>query len=332
MKFNWLFWIILVCGLLGGAVLGVCWQIDEARNTQPECRSLAKVIVNLEHAGEEGDVPLNADLYGTCIEILGSPEMSRRALERVRALNPGLAEQPVEIRVARTPGSGIINILATSPETKYVRVFLDALIDEFISYRTSLREQEQGRVLQSRLNDIVTLQKLMEESISRHNRARAASPPTEGATEIERLISRLTKLRDQRDDLRGIIRKEAVAESRLQEEQELKALEQDISGCEGQIKQYSTALQELRQCEESRNSAKTRYETEFSQIEALQKQWTAEIDAVGILERATPASITLRSASIQIIASGFMGGVLGGAVGLISAFIASWRPAKNRSA
>jgi hypothetical protein len=328
MKFNLLFWIILACGLLSGVIFGVRWQADAAQDIQPEFRSLAKVIVTWELPEEDSTAPYKADLYGTCIEILESPEMKRRALERVRALHRDLRDLNVEIRTARTPGSGIINILATGAEAKYTRVFLDALIDEFIAFRTNVREQEHGRVLQSYLQEVVTLQKVMEETISRHNRARAASPPTEGPAEIERLIARLTKLRDQRDDLRTAIRQEIATEPSPHAEQELKEVEQDISSHESQIKHLSTALQELRQFEESRTKATTHYDTTFAEVEALQKQYTLEIDPVAIHARATPASMNIRSHSAPIIAGGFMGGALGGVIGFIAAVIASWRPTK----
>ena len=328
MKFNLLFWIILAFGLLGGVISGVHWQAEAAQDVQPEFRSLAKVIVTLELPEEDRTAPFNADLYGTCAEILESPEMKRRALERVHALNRDLRDQDVEIRTARTPGSGIINILATGAEAKYTRIFLDALLDEFIAFRKNVRDQEHGRVMQSYLQEVVTLQKVMEEAISRHNRARAASPPTEGSAEVERLIKRLTKLRDQRDDLRTAVRQEAVAEPRLRAEQELKALEQDISGCEDQIKHLSKALQDLRQFEESRIKATTHYDTTFAEVEALQRQYTLETDPVAIHARATPASMNVRSHSAPIMVGGFMGGALGGVIGFIAACIASWRPAK----
>jgi len=87
------------------------------------------------------------DFYGTITETIESAEMKRRALERVRALNPELKDKEcdVEIRVAQTRGSAIFNIIATGSEPKYTRIFLDALLDEFIAFRQSIREQAQSR-------------------------------------------------------------------------------------------------------------------------------------------------------------------------------------------
>lgn len=332
MKLNVLFWIILVCGLLGGAALGVRWQMEEARNIQPEFRSLAKVVVIWESRGEDGTAPHDADLYGTCMEILESAEMKCRALDRVCALNKDLSDQAVEIRTARTPGSGIINILATGAEAKYIRVFLDALADEFIAFRKNLRLKEQGRVLQHHLEEVVRLQNAMEQAASVLVRARAAAPPTQGPAEIARLIARLIQLRDQRDNLRTTIRQEATPEVRTHAEQELKAVEHDISDHEDKIKLFSAALQELRSSEEFSSTAKARYEKEFTEVEALQKQYETEADLVAIHQYATPASMNIRSPSAQIIiGGGIVGAVLGGGVGFIAGLIASWRPAKSVS-
>ena len=116
-----------------------------------------------------------ADFYGTIIETIESAEMKRRALERVRALNPDVKDSDVEIRVAQTKGSAIFNILATGSEPKYTKIFLDALLDEFIAFRQSIREQAQGKVLQQFLQEVVTKQKVMEDSLERLTKFKAAN-------------------------------------------------------------------------------------------------------------------------------------------------------------
>mgnify|MGYP003349677537 CR=1 FL=1 len=147
------------------ASIGVCVQALRITGRPQEFRSLAKLV-----AGEQmvtNDVvkweQMRQDFYGTIIETVESAEMKRRALERVRALNPDLKDSDVEIRVAQTKGSAIFNILATGSEPKYTKVFLDALLDEFISFRQSIREQAQGKVLQQFMQEVVNKQKIMEE-------------------------------------------------------------------------------------------------------------------------------------------------------------------------
>jgi capsular polysaccharide biosynthesis protein len=104
-----------------------------------------------------------SDFYGTIIETIESAEMIRKARERVHALHPDLKDSDVEIRVAQTKGSAIFNILATGSEPKYTQIFLNSLLDEFIAFRQSIREQAQGKVLSTFLQEVVNKQKVMEE-------------------------------------------------------------------------------------------------------------------------------------------------------------------------
>lgn len=163
--------------LLLTASIGVCVQALRITGRPQEFRSLAKLV-----AGGQVVVSDNytwrdqqADFYGTIIETVESAEMKRRALERVRALNPDLKDSDVEIRVAQTKGSAIFNILATGSEPRYTKIFLDALLDEFIGFRQSIREQAQGKVLQQFLQEVVTKQKAMDEALDRLTKFRTAN-------------------------------------------------------------------------------------------------------------------------------------------------------------
>ncbi|MCE2839542.1 MAG: polysaccharide biosynthesis tyrosine autokinase [Cyanobium sp. 49614_E6] len=97
------------------------------------------------------------------METIESAEMIRKARERVHALHPDLKDSDVDIRVAQTKGSAIFNILATGSEPKYTQIFLNSLLDEFIAFRQSIREQAQGKVLSTFLQEVVNKQKVMEE-------------------------------------------------------------------------------------------------------------------------------------------------------------------------
>ena len=133
--------IIMVLGFaVLGASVGVCVQALRITGKPQEFRSLAK-IVSARGADKENDAATLAVHYDTIIETLESAEIKRRALERVRALNPDLKETDVEIRVAQTKGSAIFNILVTGREPKFTRIYLDALLDEFVAFRRQLQEQ-----------------------------------------------------------------------------------------------------------------------------------------------------------------------------------------------
>ncbi|OYW29043.1 MAG: hypothetical protein B7Z47_05240, partial [Chthoniobacter sp. 12-60-6] len=163
--------------LLLTASIGVCVQALRITGRPQEFRSLAKLVAGGQMVMSDSVSwrEQQADFYGTIIETVESAEMKRRALERVRALNPDVKDSDVEIRVAQTKGSAIFNILATGSEPKYTRIFLDALLDEFIAFRQSIREAAQGKVLQQFLSEVVTKQKAMEESLERLTKFKAAN-------------------------------------------------------------------------------------------------------------------------------------------------------------
>ncbi len=163
--------------LLLTASIGVCVQALRITGRPTEFRSLAKLVAG-------GQMVINdsiswreqqQDFYGTIIETVESAEMKRRALDRVRALNPDVKDSDVEIRVAQTKGSAIFNILATGSEPKYTRIFLDALLEEFIGFRQNIREQAQGKVLQQFLSEVVAKQKVMEDSLERLTKFKTAN-------------------------------------------------------------------------------------------------------------------------------------------------------------
>lgn len=163
--------------LLLTASIGVCVQALRITGRPQEFLSLAKLVAGGQLAFNDSVTwrEQQADFYGTIIETIESAEMKRRALERVRALFPDVKDSDVEIHVAQTKGSAIFNILATGSEPKYTKIFLDALLDEFISFRQSIREQAQGKVLQQFLQEVVNKQKLMEDSLERLTKFKAAN-------------------------------------------------------------------------------------------------------------------------------------------------------------
>ncbi|WP_395744125.1 polysaccharide biosynthesis tyrosine autokinase [Prosthecobacter sp.] len=163
--------------LLLTASIGVCVQALRITGRPQEFRSLAKLVAGGQLAFNDNVTwrEQQQDFYGTIIETVESAEMKHRALERVRALNPDVKDSDVEIRVAQTKGSAIFNILATGSEPKYTRIFLDALLDEFIGFRQNIREQAQGKVLQQFLQEVVTKQKVMEDSLENLTKFKAAN-------------------------------------------------------------------------------------------------------------------------------------------------------------
>jgi hypothetical protein len=128
--------IILSC-IFVGATAGVCLSVLQITSQPSVFRSLAKVVAG----GSLNANDLPPDFFGTIIETLESAELNRKSQERVHALHPELKGSPVDIRVAQSKDSAIINILATGSEPKYTQIFLNALLDEFMIFRQSIREK-----------------------------------------------------------------------------------------------------------------------------------------------------------------------------------------------
>ncbi|MFM2168739.1 MAG: hypothetical protein RIS79_3110 [Verrucomicrobiota bacterium] len=151
--------------LLLTASIGVCMQALTITGKPQIFRSLAKLVAGGRMIAN-GDMQWQEqlqDFYGTIIETIESAEMIRKARERVHALHPDLKDSDVDIRVAQTKGSAIFNILATGSEPKHTQIFLNSLLDEFVAFRHSIREQAQGKVLNTFLQEVVQKQKIMEE-------------------------------------------------------------------------------------------------------------------------------------------------------------------------
>ena len=316
--------MILGCAV-AGAIAGTFLQtVLEARrivDKPQEFRSMAKLVAG-------GPMVFNdsvnwkeqqQDFYGTIIETVESAEMKRRALERVRALNADLADSDVDIRVAQTKGSAIFNILATGSDPKYTRVFLDALLDEFIAFRQSIREQAQGKVLQQFLSEVVSKQKTMEDSLEKLTKARAAGADTLSVrSDMERLVPRLNSLRNQRDDLRLKIKSmkdDAAASAPFQTE--LEAIESEIQSIEKDLDRRESALAELKTLQEKFETDKRAYEKLFNEVEKLQGAFNTQADYVAIQERASPASEHIEDWKLPVAVGAGGGALLGALVGLV---------------
>jgi uncharacterized protein involved in exopolysaccharide biosynthesis len=321
--------IIFVCAFIVASI-GVAFQAMRITSRPQEFRSLAKLVAGGQMVFNDSVTwrEQQQDFYGTIVETIESAEMKRRALERVRALNPEIKDSDVSIRVAQTKGSAIFNILATGSEPKYTRIFLDALLDEFIAFRQSIREQAQGKVLQQFLQEVVSKQKTMEDSIDKLEKARARGINTLSVkTDIERLVLRLNAQRNQRDDLRLKIRQmkeDDAARAPLQTQ--IEAIELEIHDIEKDLDRREPALAELKTLEGKLESDKMAYDKLFEQVEKIQSVFNSASDYVAIQERATPAAENVEDWTLPIAVGAGGGALLGGLIGLVLSLIIIRKP------
>ncbi|HBJ86470.1 MAG TPA: hypothetical protein DDZ88_21970 [Verrucomicrobiales bacterium] len=314
----------LVFAILGASV-GVCYQASRITGKPQEFRSLAKLVASGGKAEEDIHMrwrESQMDFYGTIIETIESAEMKRRALERVRALNPDLKDNDVDIRVTQTKGSSIFNILATGTEPEYTRIFLDALLDEFMSFRQQIRESQGGKTLQQFLQEVAARQKIMEEALVRMEQARSKVESLSAKADQERLVTRLTKLRDQRDGLRLELKPLAANDAaRASLETKMASIEQEISMVEAELGRYEPDIAELRTAAERYAVDKEAYQKLFEKLDGLQAQLNSSTDYVAIQERATLASEHVEDWKLPIAVGATGGGLLGGFVGFLLSLI-----------
>lgn len=169
---------------------------------QPVYRSTAMLVsgIKLEANDSLSWQEQMQDFYGTIIETLESSQMQHRAAERVRVLNPKLADHKVEIHASQTKGSGLIQVMGTGDDAKYTHVYLDALLDEFIAFRQSVREQAQGKVLKTFLEETVKKRKMMEdkmEALEVFQRENNLTAVTNGNDKAAQLLGTLQLQREQ---------------------------------------------------------------------------------------------------------------------------------------
>lgn len=154
--------IAMLAVLMSSVVLVSCKQ------KAPSYISLAKLVAGgrMVRPGGASEIQYQdylQDFYGTIIETIESSEMRRRALDRVRALHPDMRGTDVAIQVSQNKGSAIFNVRATGTEPKFTRIFLDALLDEFVAFRSAIREQQRNKALTALAEDVVRREKALQD-------------------------------------------------------------------------------------------------------------------------------------------------------------------------
>jgi hypothetical protein len=127
------------------------------KKQEPKFVSMAKLVASSN--GVMRNLDYLQDFYGTIIETLESAAMRDRALDRVRALSPDLKECSVEIRVTQNKGSAIFNVAALGEDPVYIKTYLEALLDEFRSFRDQAREEQRNKALVAMAEDTAKKEK-----------------------------------------------------------------------------------------------------------------------------------------------------------------------------
>lgn len=133
------------------------------------------------------------NFYGTQIELFTSGKMMERALNRLKAANPGFNPPKndkggvivPDIKVTQAPKSAVFDLESVNTNAVYAQGYLDAVMDEFLAYKKEVRTASSGNALSS-VSDQVYKQerelKLEQEKLSEFQRTNNVALLQEQAT------------------------------------------------------------------------------------------------------------------------------------------------------
>ena len=116
--------------------LGVHWESLQITGKKPQYIALGKIVESQLHVAIGSTA--ETEFFNQQIQILKSDELKVRTLKRVHGLHPEIEASKVKIAVTRAEGSFILKVAAIGEDQKYVRWYLDALLDEDMPYRVEL--------------------------------------------------------------------------------------------------------------------------------------------------------------------------------------------------
>jgi polysaccharide biosynthesis transport protein len=153
-------WILAVC-----VGLGICYQSVRILRSPPQYVSTARMMVapritTQEKTSYSEEV---ANFFGTQIELMQSPEVNRRAAERVKASKPELTQTGASIKAFQSLKTSIFNLQATGNEPVYTQAFLNAAMEEFTRFKDRMREETSDKTLATLMEELLKLEKELKE-------------------------------------------------------------------------------------------------------------------------------------------------------------------------
>lgn len=152
---NW-WWIPLLTTAVG---LGLqAWMVLSA---PPQYQSSGRLMVAGKIHLPDGAVYSEEapNFFGTQLELLQSSEVARRADARVMALNPNLEKVPVRLYASLISKTSIFAVTAQGMQPQQTKAYLDAVMDEYIAYRRSMRSDKSDVTLSAITDQVVDLEK-----------------------------------------------------------------------------------------------------------------------------------------------------------------------------
>lgn len=133
-KYWWLILTLIVIGLL--------WKFYLLDKQPAEYLSTGRMMVRARFNLPEG-VSYSEELanfFGTQLEIMRSPQIIELARKRVLEENEGISGG-AQLTATQVPKTSIFALTARGDNAEYTRLFLDAVMDEFIGFKRDKRQE-----------------------------------------------------------------------------------------------------------------------------------------------------------------------------------------------
>lgn len=132
-------WWIVLLATSAGALAGAWWCWSQPALFVSSGRMMVGGRMSLpENVSYSEEI---ANFFGTQIELMQSPDVLRRASERVQTDAPDVAPGPVRLDVAQLPHTAIFIFTATGDQPAYTQKILDACMDEYIAMKREMRSE-----------------------------------------------------------------------------------------------------------------------------------------------------------------------------------------------
>ncbi len=129
--------------------VGLAWQGWVSITSPITYQSVAKMFVSGRIMVPEGGMfnEEAVNFFGTQLELMSSSEVQRRASARVQAMRPDLAVGHVQLGVSQLPQTSIFLLRASGQNPDYVKSYLNAVIEEYISLRRGIFSEKSQNTL-----------------------------------------------------------------------------------------------------------------------------------------------------------------------------------------
>ncbi len=128
--------------LLLAVATGIGWQAYNELNRDPVYVSQSEMMISGRFALPDSVYREElSNFFGTQISLMRSARVQQQARERVHMLHPDIPQSWVSLSVNQRPQASIFQLRAEGGEPRFTRAFLDAVMEEYQTFRREMRSE-----------------------------------------------------------------------------------------------------------------------------------------------------------------------------------------------